>query len=268
MRQQQGMAEVNGTQLYYEVAGSGRPLVLIHGFTLDARMWDDQFETFAERYQVIRYDARGFGRSAVPTGESYAPADDLRALMSFLGVEHAFIVGLSMGGGIAIDFALSYPEATDALIAVDSLLGGYRWQEFGASLASVWSAARRSGVEAAKDVWLDLPLFEPAREKADIASRLGQIIADYSGWHLVNENPVRSLDPPAAERLDDIAAPTLIVVGERDLPDFRAIADALHEGIPGAQKVVLPGVGHMSNMENPARFNQAVVGFLAGIRAP
>lgn len=177
----QGMADVNGTQLYYEMAGSGRPLVLIHGFTLDTRMWDDQFETFARRYQVIRYDARGFGRSAVPAGESYAPADDLRALMSFLGVEHACVVGLSMGGGIAIDFALSYPEASDALVAVDSLLGGYRWREFGASLASVWSAARQSGIQAAKEVWLSLPLFASAREQTDVASRLAQIVADYSG---------------------------------------------------------------------------------------
>lgn len=188
--------------------------------------------------------------------------------MSFLGVEHACVVGLSMGGGIAIDFALSYPEASDALVAVDSLLGGYRWREFGASLASVWWAARQSGIQAAKEVWLSLPLFASAREQTDVASRLAQIVADYSGWHFVNEDPAHALDPPAAERLAEIRSPTLVVVGERDVPDFCAIADALREGIPDAREVVLPAVGHMSNMEDPARLNEALLSFLAGIRSP
>lgn len=100
MQTQSGFAEVNGTRLYYEIAGSGRPLVLIHGMTLDTRMWDDQFEPLAAQYQVVRYDARGFGKSAVPTGESYAHTDDLKALLEYLDIAHAFILGLSMGGGM------------------------------------------------------------------------------------------------------------------------------------------------------------------------
>jgi pimeloyl-ACP methyl ester carboxylesterase len=256
---------VNGTRLYYEVAGSGHPLVLIHGFTLDTRMWDGQFDAFAKRYRVIRYDARGFGKSAGPTGESYAPADDLRALLEQLGVERAHILGLSMGGGLAVDFALAYPEATSSLIAVNSLLGGYQWQEFGATIEAMFSAATESGVDAARAVWLNSPLFEPALEKPDVASRIKQIVGDYSGWHFVNEDPAIAPAPPAIQRLGEIAGPTLVLVGERDLPDFHAIADTLAHGIPNARKVVLPGVGHMSNMEDPSGFNEAVLGFLAGI---
>ncbi len=258
-------ADVNGTRLYYEVAGSGHPLVLIHGFTLDTRMWDDQFEAFAESYEVIRYDMRGFGKSDVPSGETYAPADDLRALLEGLGMERAHVVGLSMGGGLAIDFALAYPEATDALIAVDSILGGYQWREFGVTLASVFSAARESCVEAAKEVWLNSPLFAPAMEKRDVAARLRQMVSGYSGWHFVNENPVRPIDPAAIQRLGEILAPTLVVIGERDLPDFHTIADTLERSIPGARKAVLPGVGHMSNMEDPERFSETVLNFLAGL---
>src|SRR5689334_19941744 len=114
-----GTAEVNHTRLYYEVAGSGPPLVLIHGFDLDTRMWDDQFEVFAQHYRVVRYDVRGFGKSARPT-EPYAHEEDLKALLDYLGIAQAHIVGMSMGGGIAIDFTLTYPEMTRTLILVDS----------------------------------------------------------------------------------------------------------------------------------------------------
>ena len=109
MQIQQGFADVNGTRLYYEMVGSGHPLVLVHGFTLDTRMWDDQFEMFAGRNQVVRYDLRGFGKSALPTTEPYSHPDDLRALMTHLGIEHAFIIGLSLGGAVAVDFAVTYP---------------------------------------------------------------------------------------------------------------------------------------------------------------
>ena len=83
---QQGLAEVNGARLYYEVAGSGHPLVLIHAYALDTRMWDSQFEEFAQRYQVVRYDVRGFGRSAPPTEESYSHVEDLKALLDLLSL--------------------------------------------------------------------------------------------------------------------------------------------------------------------------------------
>ena len=110
------------TRLYYEVAGSGHPLVLIHGFTLDTRMWDDQFETFAREYQVVRYDRRGFGKSSLPVDEDYAHADDLAALLEHLGIDRAYVLGLSGGGASAIDFALTYPEAID---------GYLQWREQG-----------------------------------------------------------------------------------------------------------------------------------------
>ena len=97
-----------------------------------------------------------------------------------------------------------------------------------------------------------------------MATRLVQIISDYSGWHFVNSDPGRALDPPAAQRLHKIGAPTLIIVGEHDLPDAHMIAATL-EQIRNAHKVVLPGVGHMANMENSAEFNQAVLNFLVGI---
>ncbi|GAG10762.1 unnamed protein product, partial [marine sediment metagenome] len=123
MKKQNSFAKVNGTCLYYEIAGSGDPLVLLHGFTGNTQWWDDQFEIFATHYQVIRYDIRGFGNSALPTRESYSHVDDLKALLENLGISRTHVLGLSMGGEIAIDFALVYPELTTALITVGSALG-------------------------------------------------------------------------------------------------------------------------------------------------
>ena len=95
MRPERGFANVAGTRLRYEVAGSGRAVVLIHGGAMDMRMWDDQMEPFAQRYRVVRYDVRGHGRSALPSGESYSRPDELKALLDHLGIRHAAIVGFS-----------------------------------------------------------------------------------------------------------------------------------------------------------------------------
>ena len=126
MNEQQGIAEANGTELYYKIAGSGHPLVLIHGFALDTRMRDDQIGAFAQHYQVVRYDMRGSGRSVPPTDESYSQTDDLKALLEYLRIDRAHVIGQSRVGAVAIDFALALPEATSALVLVDPVLGGIR----------------------------------------------------------------------------------------------------------------------------------------------
>ena len=263
--EQRGTAEVNGTRLYYEVAGSEHPLVLIHGFALDTRMWDYQFEAFAQHYRVVRYDMRGYGKSLPPRDESYSHTDNLMALLEHLRIDRAHVFGQSRGGAVAIDFALAHPEATGALVLVDPVLGGHSWsQEAARTDGAIWETAAKSGVEAGKAKWLAHPLFPPAREKPEVAARLEQMVSDYSGWHLINTDPGRYADPPAAQRLHEIGAPTLVVVGERDLPNFLVIADTLQQ-VPNARKVVLPGVGHMCNMEDPTKFNEVVLDFLADL---
>jgi pimeloyl-ACP methyl ester carboxylesterase len=231
-------------------------------------MWDDQFQTFAQHYQVMRYDYRGYGKSALPIDDNYTHADDLAALMEHLGIDSAYVVGLSGGGCIAVDFTLSYPEAVDALITVDTTLGGYQWTpRYGALLKSIFTKCgedQQAGLEA----WLDFEIFQAAMEKPAVAARLKEIISDYSGWHWTTGRAwgfLRANNPPTTQRLDEITVPTLIIVGERDSSDFHIIADILLEGILNAQKVVFPGVGHMPNMEVPEEFNRTVLGFLQEI---
>ena len=104
-RRASGFAEVNGTRLYYETAGRGLEVVLIHGGLVDSRLWDAQVGPLSKRFRVVRYDLRGFGRSAAADGP-FSHLEDLRALLDFLKIERASLVGLSLGGIIAADFAL------------------------------------------------------------------------------------------------------------------------------------------------------------------
>lgn len=265
-----GFADVNNTRLYYEVSGAGPSLVLIHGFTLDTRMWDDQFEAFSKHYRVVRYDLRGYGQSALPALRvGYSHADDLKALLDHLGVTRAHVLGLSMGGSVAFNFSLEYPGRTMSLITVDTTLGGFpRSEEWSTFLGMLFSKARQAGVETSKELFLNSGLFQPALENPEVASRLAEMVLSYSGWSLLNPpGPEISLEIPAAKQLDKIDVPTLVIVGERDLQDFRDIADALEGGIPKATKVVISGVGHMANMEAPEKFNEVVLSFLSEINA-
>ena len=264
MEGREGFAEVNGARLYYEIAGAGHPLVLIHGFSLDAQMWNDQFDSFAHHYQVIRYDARGFGRSSLPADDSYLSGEDLAALLIYLGITHAHLVGLSKGGGIAVDLALTHPSLVDAMVLVASGLGGYQFsQEQIGAIKKIRSTAKSSGIQAAKDLWLKAPLFGPGMEKPAVATQLRQIITGYSGWHFINDDPAGMPDPAPAQRLHEVSAPTLVIIGDRDGHDSQAIAQLLSRNIPGARTEVMSGVGHMCNMEDTSRFNQMVLEFLA-----
>jgi 3-oxoadipate enol-lactonase len=257
-------ADVNGTRLYYEDADDGdEAVIFIHGFALDSRMWDDQFSAFASRFRVVRYDMRGFGRSDAFGEEAYSAVSDLHALMRALGISSASLVGLSLGGGLAIDFTLTYPRDVISLVLADSIVGGWQWSsEWDESVTPTWEAGRAEGADAARQRWLAMPLFAPALERPDAGARLTEMISDYSGRHWTTNHPQIYLDPPAINRLTEIEIPTLVVLGDRDEPDFHLIAKALTAGIAGATQVVIHGAGHMSNMESPEEFNQVVLDFL------
>ena len=127
-----GKAPINGADLYYEIKGNGSPIILIHGTALDRRMWDDQFDRFAKKYKVIRYDLRGHGKSTDPvTGVPYSHVQDLNVLMEYLKCDKAALVGLSSGGKVAIAFTLTHPEKVAALVAADPVIDGFSY--FGCS---------------------------------------------------------------------------------------------------------------------------------------
>jgi 3-oxoadipate enol-lactonase len=260
---QSGFAEINGTKIYYEVAGAGHPLVLIHGGQMDSRMWDEQFHLFSKTYRVVRFDVRGYGKS--PASKNvYASEDDLAALLKFLKMEKAYIVGLSLGGRIAIDFALAHPEMTDGIVPVAPGLSGFHFSD-DPNEWNVLRAVQAGDFAKAADYWLQSGYMAPAMENPKIAPRLRQLSLENVHENLDNPLLETMPNPPGIDRLPEIKAPTLILVGNRDVPDIHEICGLLRARIPGAKEIVIEGSGHVVNMEKPEEFNRAVLEFLASL---
>ena len=262
-----GFAPVAGTALYYEAQGDGPALVLIHGGLLDHRMWDDQFDALARKYRVIRYDVRGYGLSPGPPG-FYRDHEDLRALLNHLGIAKAHILGLSMGGRIAIDFALAYPELTRSLIAVGPGLSGYTFTdpEVTENLAASREAYLRGDTGRMLEIYQRLWTAGVGRELSQVDAAVRdriQTIGRRSAEPWRSQARFRPLDPPAVGRLPEIRVPTLAITGTFDQPEILAICERLRAEVPGAAKVLIPGAAHTANMEQPAEFNRVVLKFLA-----
>jgi 3-oxoadipate enol-lactonase len=252
----------DGGQLRYFISGRGQPVVLIHGLGLDASMWKPQWPVLRDEFRAIRYDLRGFGGSTVPNG-SYSHSDDLFALLDSLEARPAHLVGLSMGGLIALRFVLEHPNSARSLTLIDSALEGYSWSEaWTRSMGAILSAARSGDAHAARQLWLAHELFAPARREPGRAAALAAMIERYSAWHWRNADPARRAERRAIEALTGVACATLVIVGELDLPDFQAIARRLAADIPGAKLVTVAGAGHMANMEAPAAVNELLLAHL------
>jgi len=268
-----GFAEVNGTRLYYEMAGEGYPLVLMHGGIMDNTMWDDQFEEFAQHYRVIRFDLRGFGQSDLPVGpKQYSMRGDLRALLTFLGIDRANILGISMAGSIAIDFTLDSPDMVNALILVAPGVNGYdsdsvQSEEEKAMFQEIEAAFESDDLERAVELetraWVDGPNRTPEQVDPVVRRRAYNMNLQNNRRAVGIEWPAtQKLTPSAFERLSEIRVPTLLIIGDGDVREQVTLVDVLATNIPGARKAVMHGVAHLPNMEHPAEFNQLVLEFL------
>lgn len=256
-----GFAEVNGTRLWYETAGKGSAVVLVHGGLVDSRLWDDQMKELAKRHRVVRYDLRGYGKSAAPTAD-FSPVEDLRALLAFLKVERATVVGLSLGGIIAADFALEHPRMTEGLVLVGAGLRGDKQPPDPKSMEA-YRASVREGAEKFAEMALETPLFQGVKEKPRAHARLREMLLDNAKalQHLF-AGRLKYPEPETINRLGDIRAPTLVVVGDRDGPNLLNIADTLHAKIPGAQKSIIRNASHHPPVETPQEFNRVLLDFL------
>jgi 3-oxoadipate enol-lactonase len=263
-------APTNGVTTYYEDQDSGPPVVLIHGHSVDLRMWDPQVDALTTTgYRFIRYDTRGHGRSDAPdTG--YTPEDysaDLRDLLEGLAVDRAHLVGLSMGGSIAMQSALDEPQRVGSLTLIDSALPGFGYSpEFESAIQELQEAVRREGPRPAFErLWLPHPLFDGLRRFPDRFAALREMVLSFPAKDYLLEAeppPERQL----VDRLGEVSAPTLVMVGELDLPDFQIIAEVLAANIPGARRAVIADAGHVCTMERPEAVNEALLAFLNDVR--
>jgi 3-oxoadipate enol-lactonase len=260
-------AEIDGAQIYYEVAGTGHPLLLLHAGVADSRMWDDQWALFAQRYRVIRYDLPGFGQSSIPGG-AFALHKIAAGMLRHLGIEQAHVIGVSWGGRAALDLALTHPEKVAKLVLVCPSVSGEEpleeVQRFGEEEEAL---LERGDLAAASDLnvrmWADGPHRTPdqvdptVRERVRMMQHHAFTVPEPEGAELIH------LDPPAIERLGDVRSPTLVVIGDLDIEMKLAMAERLAAEIPGAQQVIIQGAAHMVTMERPEAFGQAVLDFLS-----
>ncbi len=262
--------------MYYEAAGSGRPLVMIHAGFLDSRMWDGQFMAFAEKNKVVRYDVRGFGRSSRPA-EAYSDAEDLLRLMEHLGIPDACILGVSYGGRIALDLATAVPRKVCGLVLISPGISGYvssgpeetrEWEEFEKMESRQNLAIRQKRIREA--VGIDLEMWASAQSPAG-RRRLLQIALANSHVH---KNPwwwrsayalQESPRPLAFERLPWIRVPTLLIVGDEDVKGMLSRTMRLHRLIPGSELRIIRGADHIPNMSRPREFNAVVSAFLKNL---
>ena len=270
-----GFAEVNGTKLYYEVTGTGHPLVLLHEGIADSRMYDDQFNTFAQRYRVVRFDIRGFGQSDLPPDdEPFALHEDLYGLLAFLGIKKTYVLGMSMGGAIALDFTLAHPDMVDALILVAPGVSGYDMASFEAEYKAIGEeideAIKRGDYERASEletrIWVDGPERTPQQVDPVVRQRVYEMnLHNFRKMGAVEFPSPQELEPPAIARLSEVTAPTCLIIGDEDVREMLSIIEKLEQDIPGARKVVMHGVAHALNMERPEEFNRIVLDFLASL---
>lgn len=264
-------AHVNGVSLYYEVTGSGPPLVLVHGFACGIRSWDFQVKALSRRFRVIAYDVRGHGISDAPRDASrYSQAisiADLAALLDLLKVRRAAVGGLSMGGNIALNFALRHPDRVRALIVADTGAGSDETAAWIADTRAFAEAAERDGMEAFADMACANPLFGRYIVRGAAAERFIRAclmthrahgIANTAREVLAKRPTIYALAP----KLRALRVPTLLIVGEHDDPCVR-VHRFMAEAIPRAASVVIPRVGHLTNLEAPDAFNRAVRRFLS-----
>jgi pimeloyl-ACP methyl ester carboxylesterase len=261
------IAPIYNTAFHYQVQGSGPALVLIHAGISDLRMWDDQMEDCSRHFTVVRYDVRGWGRTPFPAGEA-SDHEDLRALLTHLGLERAHVLGCSNGGRIALDFALASPEMVDRLVLVGTGVGGYKFTDPETEARNqVIEQAYVDGdiplaVELDAQLWVDGLYRQPDQINPNVRRRAVQILTDLYALP-EGEGTHQPLNPPALGRLAEIKSPTLVLVGELDTPDILRIANVLEGGIPGAQRSTISGTAHLPNMENPDQFNRIVLDFLS-----
>ncbi len=264
-----GFAEVNGARLYYEVAGEGHPLVLIHGGVMDRRMWDDQFSVLAQHYRVIRYDVRSSGNST-NSGNEFSFLEDLHGLLSHLGHGSAYLLGSGGGSVIAIDFALSYPDKVDALILASPRVTGHTWSEELLRKHEPLNAALKEGdiaraIELRLQIWIDGPMRTAEQVNPAFRERIRDMMMyNYKVDSLSHAwGKLRKLEPLAIYRLTELRAPALLVVGDQDEREALGLADMMEAHISGARNAVLHGSCSTAvNMEQPENFNQIVLDFL------
>lgn len=242
--------------LWYERTGAGDPVVLLHAGVVDSRIWAPVVPALAEHYDVVTYDQRAYGRSSGWDGP-YSLVDDLTGLLDELGIVRTALVGLSRGGRIALDAALTRPERVTKLALVASALPGRPLEIQGTPEQEArWEAAEERG-DAAELAELDLEIWAPLGADEELRAMFLENAAASNG-----DDPAVPVEPPAATRLGEIRVPTLVVTGDHDDPAINEVGDVLEREIAGAQRLVIAKADHLIPWRSPEQLVSALIAFL------
>jgi pimeloyl-ACP methyl ester carboxylesterase len=253
--------------VYAEVAGEGPAVALVHEGICDCRMWDREWQEWSREFRLLRVDLRGFGNSPLEPG-SFAHGRDLIAVLDAHGIERTALVGVSLGGRVALEVALARPELVSALVLVAPGLPGHEWSQ---EMRDAWAeeeAAFEAGdldaaVEASLRTWVDGPRRSPDDVDPQVRARVAEM--QRRAYELavgVEEDEEELLVEDLAQRLGEVQAPTLVLVGEEDQPDMHRIAERLEREISDARRTTIPATAHVPSMERPREFDELVLPFL------
>ena len=254
------MPKINrdGVRIYYEVHGSGPPLLLTHGYSSTSQMWEGQIEPLSKRHKLVLWDMRGHGRSDYPSDPAaYSEAltiADMAALLDEVGATRAVIGGLSLGGYMSLAFYRAHPERVSALLIIDTGPGFKKddaRETWNKRAHDTGDRFEREGLAVLKSASL---------ERSTVSHR------DASGLARAAHGMLTQRDARVIELLPHIKVPSLVVVSADDAP-FLAASDYMATKIPGAKKVVIPAAGHAVNIDQPQAFIEAVLPFLGGLPA-
>ena len=247
-------------------------MVFVHAGICDSRMWDPQWETFLRAHRVLRYDLRGFGRSRIEPGP-YSHAGDLLDLLEQQDLQKASLVGVSMGGRVALEVAIARPALVEGLVLVGTGFPGHDWSaEMHTADEAEEAALARGDLDAAVEVslrtWVDGPRRRPEDVDPEVRARVGEMQRrayelQLPVWETAEEEP---LVGNLSERLSEIGAPTLVVVGEEDMPDMHEIAGRLERELPNARRASIADTAHVPSLERPREFDQLVLPFLQSVQ--
>jgi len=259
------LLDVEGGKIYYEECGTGDEAVLLaHDGVVNSAVWDKVWPSFCKNFHAVRYDRRGYGRSPAAT-VLYTETDDMFALLRHLKIRRAMIVGSSHGGELSIEFTIEHPEMVEQLVLVGAVVHGYPYSDhFLYRGEATWGGSGNpanvsaSITRIANDKYLTAPDHPAARQQIhDLLTASPQD---------VTHNEMARDVPSSLPRLHEIHAPTLILVGDADIPDVHAHAGAIETGIPNARRIVVSDAGHLMYLEKPEEFSRIVIGFLQANR--
>jgi pimeloyl-ACP methyl ester carboxylesterase len=223
--------------------------LFVHGFGGDLHTWDTVWEAMAAEPAALRYDLRGFGQTVCRRPGRYKHADDLLTVLDASAIDSCDLVGVSMGGGVAINFALDHPDRVRNLVLISPGLVGWEWS---AAWDALWQPiaelARAGNLDGARRLWWEHPLFDSTRGSAG-GRALFESIMRFKGEQWIRDD--HQLMLPDVERLHLLRAPTLLLTGGRDFEDFRLIADLIEASVAGLSRIDRPQLGHLLHLEDP-----------------